>query len=91
MMAKPNLKIFEDCFFGALQNIKNTVINKEIDYLQTILAVSGPVHFTKMLNTIQNKNVTILPSDFFCAGSWSGRVPLTKNSFIKHMYTFTWK
>jgi hypothetical protein len=34
--------------------------------------------------------IKILPSDFFCCGSWNGSVPLTKNSYIKHYFTGSW-
>jgi hypothetical protein len=45
--------------------------------------------FTDVIQDNINDKIKILPSDFFCSGSFS-MVPLTKNTFIKHLFTSSW-
>ena len=69
--------------------------NRE-DLHHTILSTCGPLAFTKMVMDATDTadatdKILILPSDFFCCGSFNNSVPLTKNSFIKHHFTSSWR
>jgi hypothetical protein len=71
----------------------DTLINLKRDnpnYHNIVINNSGPVIFTKSVIDNMNNSICILPSDYFCAGSWDGMVPFTKNSYAKHHFTASW-
>ena len=82
------LKMFEFCMknIDILINIKKS--NK--NYIHTVINLTGPSGFTKIVMDNMSDQIKILPSDFFCTGSWCNGIPLTKNSYIKHHFTSTW-
>ena len=95
IIAKPYHPVFLECYKKAISNIKENYeeiinIRDKEEYIKTVLLTTGPIHFTKIINTILDKEpIYILPSDRFCAGS-GGIVPKTKNSVIIHKYTASW-
>lgn len=84
IIAKPGLPIFLDLYNEAYNNIKKNI--------EDVLSATGPKMFTKLINrsSMDKSTITILPPDFFCAGS-GGLVPITKNSYIHHQFTNCWK
>jgi len=82
------LKMFEYC----MENIDKIInINKnDKNYKHILLNLTGPSGFTKIVMDNISDQIKILPSDFFCTGSWNNGIPLTKNSYIKHHFTGTW-
>ena len=60
------------------------------NYCHTVINLTGPSGFTKIVMDNFTDKIKILPCDFFCCGSWNGAVPLTKNSYVKHYYTGSW-
>ena len=85
IIAKPKLFLFKALFE---QCIKNIISEK---YLISVHDYTGPLVFSQMINLYmksnENHGITILPPDVFCVGN---RIPLTKNSFIKHHFTGSW-
>ncbi len=92
MISEPNQDIFLKMFIHCMENIDKLInIKNDKNYTHTILNTSGPIGFTKIvLNNLSNK-IKILPSDFFCCGSYNNIVPFTDNSFIKHKFTGSWR
>ena len=61
--------------------------NKE--YNDLIMICSGPKLFTKIIKKY-DKGIIILQEDYFCCGSGQ-TVPQTKNSYVKHHFTGSWR
>ena len=98
MISKPKHPFFLQCYHECIKNIKTLIeLNKTNDpnYHFNVINSSGPLFFTRMLNHYMKQNETskkkicILPSDFFCCGSFD-TVPQTKNTYVKHLFTGTW-
>jgi mannosyltransferase OCH1-like enzyme len=101
IVAKPNQQIFLDCYKESINNMKenyNAIIElhniNNNEYFCKVLENTGPIFFTKIINkNLPNKDICILPSDFFCCGSGSSIknfVPLTQNTYVKHLFGGTW-
>lgn len=91
MIAEPKQDIFLKAFLKCIDNI-DTLINldKNNNYHYNVINNCGPLFFTKIvLDNITDK-ICILPSDFFCCEAWDHNVPMTKNSYIKHLFTKSW-
>jgi hypothetical protein len=93
MITEPKQYIFIKTFNDIMTNIDSVLEiskhNKE-SYHYQVINTTGPLVFTKIvLNNLTDK-IKILPSDFFCCGSWHNSVPLTSNSYTKHHFTGSW-
>lgn len=102
MMAEPKQDLFLKMFMHCMENIDRLaeLTPTSDDFHYTVLSTCGPLAFTKMAvdaaaaaaaATNTNTNIVFLPSDFFCCGSFNNAVPQTKNSFIKHHFTGSWR
>jgi len=96
MMSEPKQPIFLKMFMHCMNNIDRLIslTPNSCNYHHGVLSTCGPLAFTKMVldNVDVNAgNLLILPSDFFCCGSFNNSVPLTKNSFVKHHFTSSWR
>jgi hypothetical protein len=96
MMTEPKQEIFLKMFMYCIENIdklinlnKNMMNDDREKYHHDVTSTSGPLSFTKMVVENISEKITILPSDFFCNGSW-GLVPFTENSFVSHKFTSSW-
>jgi hypothetical protein len=95
MISQPGQSIFLQCYKKAVSNIETyyhviSKISDDAEYLERVLLTTGPIFFTKMINTIlPSKHICIMPADRFCSGS-AGIVPITENSFISHKFTSSW-
>jgi len=95
MIAKPKQEIFLKCYKKTIKNVKLKYskikkINDKEEFIKEVFQLTGPIHFTRMINTIlPNNEICILPNYFFCSGS-GGMVPITKNSFVSHKFCGTW-
>lgn len=96
--SKPRQKLFLCCYKECMKNIKYLQnLNKDNDknYHYNVINGCGPLFFTKVINKFLekykefNNKVCILPSDYFCCGSFD-KVPQSKNTFIKHRFTGSW-
>lgn len=105
MITKPKQKIFLDCYKECIKNINNDHLQiKKLrekrmtsntaywKYIGSVMGYTGPILFAQIINkTLPNDNLCILPSDYFCPGSGpKGDVHITKNSYIKHLFTASW-
>ena len=92
MITKKKQSIFLKMFEFCMKNIDTLINIKKGDKnsIHSVINLTGPSGFTKIVNDNMSEQIKILPSDFFCTGSWNYGVPLTKNSYIKHHYTGTW-
>ena len=95
MISQPRQSIFLECYKESVSNIEKyyyeiSKISDDAEYLKRVLLTTGPIFFTKIINTIlPSKHICIMPADRFCSGS-AGIVPMTKNSFISHKFTSSW-
>jgi hypothetical protein len=92
IVSLPGQHFFLDCFKRIMLNL-DTLINlntNSSDYHNTVINNSGPVIFTKSVIDNMDNTISVLPSDYFCSGSWNGIVPITKNSYVKHHFTASW-
>lgn len=96
--SKPKEKLFLYCYKECIKKInylQSLNKNNDNNYHYNVINACGPLFFTKIINKLQEKHesmrnkITILPSDYFCCGSYE-KVPSTKNTFIKHHFTGTW-
>lgn len=92
MITKPKEDIFLKMFNNCMENIDKIIkiSQNDKDYHYQVINTTGPLNFTKIVMDNLTDKIKILPSDFFCCGSWNGSVPLTKNSYIKHCFTGSW-
>jgi len=93
IIAKPNEQLFLDSYNECISNIDKLInLNKNDDnYQHIVLTTSGPVMFTKIVKKyLPSDDICILPLDYLCSNSHCG-VSLTKNSYIKHVFTGSWK
>jgi hypothetical protein len=92
MITEPKQDIFLKMFNLCMDNIDIIlkISKKNSDYHYSVIITTGPLVFTKIVMDNLSDKIKILPSDFFCCGSWNGSVPLTTNSYIKHHYTGSW-
>lgn len=96
--SKPKQKLFLECYKKSLNNVKNVNFDNKDNYHFNVINSTGPLFFTKVINKYINKypdfrkQITILPSDYFCCGSGFGNsfVPSTKNMFVQHKFTGSW-
>jgi hypothetical protein len=97
-LIKTKEKLFLYCYKECIKKInylKKLESNKDSNYHFNVINATGPLFLTKIINKLQRKHeslkskIIILPSDYFCCGSY-GKVPHTKNIFIKHHFTGTW-
>lgn len=91
MIAKPGQALFKRMAEDCLAKLDTLIaLRPGPAYEHTILNTTGPAAFTRVVKSVGG-NVLVLPSDFFCAGSWGGAVPQTANSVIQHHFTGSWK
>tara|TARA_B110001454_G_C12709320_1_gene430039 strand:- start:1212 stop:1949 length:738 start_codon:yes stop_codon:yes gene_type:complete len=105
MIAKPKQMIFLNSYKECIKNISNDYLqiknlcekrtisnNAYWKYISSVMRYTGPIMFTKIINkTLPNDNLCILPCDYFCPGSGpNGNVHVTKNSYIKHLFSASW-
>jgi mannosyltransferase OCH1-like enzyme len=96
--ARPNEKLFFECYKKSLKNIKNIDLNNKDNYHFKVISSTGPLFFTKIINKYINNypdfksKISILPSDYFCCGSGFQNtfVPSTKNKFVEHKFNGSW-
>ena len=91
IISKAKQEIFLNSYKYCIENIDELInINpKSGDYFIDVLTLSGPIGFTKQIMDNLSDEICILPSEYFCAGSY-GDVPVTKKSYVKHLFTYTW-
>lgn len=94
IMTEPKQDVFLKMFMYCMDNVEKLTKLKQTEeqkdtYHYDVISTSGPLAFTKMVIDNISDNIKILPSDFFCNGSW-GEVPLTENSFVTHKFTSSW-
>lgn len=89
MMSQPKQQLFLDTYHECIKNIKvlQTITKKDANYQKTILQKSGPKLLTKMVKRNIYRNITILPTVFFCTRNRRN----TKNMYVRHLYTGSWK
>ena len=89
---KPKHNLFLKMYNNCISNIDELInLDKnKTSFIADVLKLSGPVAFTKTVLNNMSDEIFILPSDFFCCGSWNHSVPQTKNSFVKHNFTGVW-
>jgi len=97
IISEPKQEIFLKMLMRCFENI-DFLINldkNDSNYHFNVLNTTGPLGFTKVVLENMTDKISILPPDFFCAGSGShngeGGVPLTNNSYVKHHFTHSWK
>ena len=103
IMTEPKQAIFLKMFMHCMDNVDRLVdlnpnVNKD-SYHTSVISTCGPLAFTRTVvddmlisgpSGPNSNKILILPSDFFCCGSFNDSVPLTKNSFVKHHFTSSW-
>lgn len=91
MISEPRQDIFLKMYLSIMENIdilkKIKVSDK--NYIHTVINLTGPSGFTKIVMDNLTEKIKIVPSDFFCGGSF-GSVPFTSNSYVKHMFSSSW-
>jgi len=80
------LKMFLYCM-GKLDILINLDKNKP-SFHYDVINNCGPLGFTKIVLDNLTDKICILPCEFFCT-NWNV-VPITRNSYIKHLFTGTW-
>ena len=92
IITEPNQQIFLKTFMKCIENIDKLINLNESDenFHTDVIKYCGPLCFTKIVFDNMTEYIHILPSDFFCTGSWCGSVPLTSKSYIKHHFTGSW-
>jgi hypothetical protein len=80
------LKMFLYCM-GKLDILINLDKNKP-SFHYDVINNCGPLGFTKIVLDNLTDKICILPCEFFCT-TWHA-VPITRNSYIKHLFTGTW-
>ena len=97
MMTEPKQALFLQMFMRCMENIDRLIDlapnGNRTNYHTTVISTCGPLAFTKMVLDSEcesRSKILFLPSDFFCCGSFNNSVPLTKNSFVKHHFTYSW-
>ena len=96
--AKQKQKLFLECYKKSLHNIKGVNFENKDNFHFNVINSTGPLFFTKVINKYINKypnfnkQICILPSDYFCCGSGFGNsfIPSTKNKFVEHKFTGSW-
>lgn len=100
------LKMFMHCMKNIDRLVELSPDNRGVgggnqdNYHTNVVSTCGPLAFTRTVvddmlisesgSGSRSKKILILPSDFFCCGSFNS-VPLTKNSVIRHRFTCSWK
>ena len=92
IITEKNVELFIKMFKHCMENIYKLINIKKTDedLHHSVISTCGPLGFTKIVADNMSNKIHILPSDFFCAGSWAGAVPQTKNTFVKHHFTNSW-
>jgi hypothetical protein len=92
MITQPRQEVFLKMFMHCAEhlNVLTRLRPGQPNYHNAVINTCGPLAFTKVVLQNMTDQICILPSDFFCAGSWAGIVPQTKNSYIKHHFTGSW-
>ena len=101
IVAAPKQDVFLNCYKECIINLKKKYVHfkelkesNKMDYFYEVLNNTGPLLFTKIINScLPNNSVCILPVDFFCCGSGSNDEhfqQLSKNSYIKHLFNSSW-
>lgn len=93
IITEPKQEIFKKTFLSIMEKL-DILINLNIKsptYQHSVINITGPSAFTKVVMGNLTDKIKILPSDFFCCGSWNRSVPMTTNSYTKHHYTGSWK
>ena len=91
MVSEPKQDIFLNMFLSIMYKLDLILnIKKGHNYVKKIIHFTGPSGFTSVLMNNSRDKIKILPSDFFCTGSCNGKVPLTQNSYIKHLFSGSW-
>ena len=92
MITEPKQDIFIKMFIS-IMNYLDILINIDTmdkNYCHTVINLTGPSGFTKIVMNNLTDQIKILPCDFFCCGSWNREVPTTTNSYVKHNFTGSW-
>jgi mannosyltransferase OCH1-like enzyme/GR25 family glycosyltransferase involved in LPS biosynthesis len=91
IISKAKQEVFLNSYKYCMAHIDELInINpKSSNYFIDVLTLSGPIGFTKQIMDNLSDDICILPSEYFCAGSY-GDVPVTKNSYVRHLFTYTW-
>lgn len=92
IISKPNQKVFLNCFKQCMDNIPTlqNLDKNSSEFNNLVMENCGPGLFTKMILNDNSSNICILPDEFFCCGSGSF-VPKTKNSYVSHYFTGSWR
>jgi hypothetical protein len=93
MISSPKEELFLKCYKRCIKIIDNLInidLNSD-DYHYNMINLSGPLMLTRKLINNMHEKIAILPSEYFCAGSWDNKVPVTEKSYIKHHYTYSWE
>ena len=88
MITEPKQEIFIKMFLSIMDKLDIIINlqNKGKTDVHSIINITGPSGFTKVIMNNGTNNIKILPCDFFCCGSWNGTVPKTRNSYVKHHF-----
>lgn len=92
-ISKAKHPLFLEMYYECIKNIDILInLNKDAsDYQHIVLTISGPVAFTQVVKKyLPNDNICILPVDFFCSNLVMNTLA-TKNSYVKHNFTGSWK
>lgn len=92
MISEPKQEIFLKMFLYCMKGLDILIHLKPTDknYKHIVINLTGPSGFTKIVMENMSSKIKILPSDFFCTGSWNNTIPITRNSYVKHLYTSSW-
>lgn len=60
-------------------------------YTHKIINICGPYGFTRIVMDNLTDKIKILPSDFFAGNHYEHGPPLTRNIYIRHHYTGSWR
>jgi len=92
IISAPKQEIFLKMFLSIMNQL-DTLINikrNEKNYHGSIINITGPSGFTRVVMNNLTDKIKILPGEFFCGGGGTGNNPFTRNTYIKHHYTGSW-
>ncbi|ANS04361.1 glycosyltransferase [uncultured Mediterranean phage] len=94
IISKPKHPLFLNCYKACLKNIRilANLDRGEEGFVKKVMHNSGPQLFTRQINRLKGQNafktICILPKEFFCLGK---AVAATPNTYVKHMFSGSWK
>jgi hypothetical protein len=91
MVTEPGQEIFLKAFMKCMENLDDLISLEKNDKDFHFKVINGCANllFTKIVVDNCTDKIKILPSDFFCANSGC-IVPVTNNSYVKHLFTKSW-